>query len=79
IFVGSGESEIARIITESNCGYIINNGDVAALATLIAQLPTRTDLAAVGLRGRTALDTHYSRQLGCEEWEALLIKVSHQT
>ena len=78
IFVGSNDSEIARIINEANCGYVVANGDSAGLASLIAQLPARSDLAAMGSRGRKALDELYSRRHGCEKWEKLLTQIVAQ-
>ena len=79
ILVGTAQSEIARIITETNCGYIVPNGDVGGLADLVSSLtsPAREpELAAMGERGRQALDSHYDRRHGCEKWETLLAKVA---
>ncbi len=73
IYVGPGDSEVARVITEHRCGYSMRNGDGRALVTAIRDLQRNPPAAlAMGLRGRRVLEARYSMQRACGDWMRLL-------
>jgi glycosyltransferase involved in cell wall biosynthesis len=77
VFIGPGSSEIARIILEIGCGLVVAPGDERALAAAIARLADNPDeAAAMGRRGRDALERVYDRPLACARLEALLVEAA---
>jgi hypothetical protein len=65
IFIGPEASEVATIIREAQCGYVIHPGDHQVV--LKALLSYRADLALMqehGRRARAYFDAHCSRTLG---------------
>lgn len=77
VFIGPGSSEIARIIREVGCGIVVPPGDERALADAIISLAeNRGEAAAVGRRGREALERVYDRPLACARLEALLVEAA---
>jgi glycosyltransferase involved in cell wall biosynthesis len=77
IYVGPGDSEVARVITEHHCGYSMRNGDGRALVTAIRDLQRNPPSAlAMGLRGRRVLEARYSMQRACGDWMRLLHEIT---
>ena len=73
LYVGPSGSEVARVIEEQQCGYIIPNEDGPALVRAIRELRREPTAAlAMGLRGRRALERFYSMQICCAHWARLL-------
>jgi len=73
VFVGPAESEVAKVIREVHCGFIISNGDSKRLVQVIKQLQSNPQqIAEQGQLGRAALERHYSMQTACKTWRALL-------
>jgi glycosyltransferase involved in cell wall biosynthesis len=69
IYVGPEDTEVARVIGEEQCGYVIPNSDSARLVAAIRQLRRDPVLSlTMGLRGRRALERSYSMQLACRRW-----------
>ncbi len=76
IYIGPASSEVARVITEQDCGYVIGNGDDRALVAAVQELQKEGILAmSMGMRGRRALEHCYSQRLGCEQWRCVLRSV----
>lgn len=73
IFVGPTGSEVARVIREERCGFVVPNGDDARLVEVIESLRRdRSERLALGTRGRMALERKYSKQLACAAWHEVL-------
>ena len=73
LFVGSGRSEIARVLEETGSGEVVAQGDAAGLADRIRALQTDHPRAAsMGERGRHALSEVFSREAACAAWAELL-------
>jgi len=73
IFIGSPESEIARVLTEHQCGIVVRQGDVAHLSEVIRSLAAdRAQARMLGERARRALHLAYDRERACEAWRRLL-------
>jgi colanic acid biosynthesis glycosyl transferase WcaI len=72
-FIGSAESEVARVLVENDCGVVVRQGDVDGLVAVIRQLAADPPRAArLGERARAALSVAYDREQGCEDWRRAL-------
>jgi len=73
VFVGPSDSEVAKVIREVDCGFVISNGDNKRLVEVIQQLQSNPkQISELGQRGRQALEQHYSMQQACMTWRTLL-------
>ncbi len=76
LYVGPRESEVARVIEESKCGLVIEQGDSAGLVKAIETLHADPQLAQVmGRRAREAFERTFTRSHACERWLRLLQNV----
>ena len=76
LYVGPRESEVARVIEESKCGLVIEQGDSAGLVKAIETLHADPQLAqAMGRRAREAFERTFTRSHACERWLRLLQNV----
>jgi len=76
LYVGPRESEVARVIEESQCGLVIEQGDSAGLVKAIETLHADPQLAqAMGRRAREVFERTFTRSLACERWLRLLQNV----
>ncbi len=75
IFVGSPQSEVAMVLTENQCGWVVKNNDVAGLVKIIQALPEDTHLDAMGRRGQVANERLYKDTRCLEAWQAMLTKL----
>jgi len=74
--VTSKEGELAQIVREHDCGYVIQQGDADAMAHAIGELasdPARC--AEMGGRARAMLDAHFTREQALARWESLIEEV----
>lgn len=77
VYIGPSNSEVARIITETGCGVVIEQGDSESLALELKALahdPERR--AQLGQAGRDALRDLYSTEVLCARWETLLAELT---
>ena len=73
LYVGPRESEVARVIEESKCGLVIEQGDSAGLVKAIETLHADPRLAqAMGQRAREVFERTFTRSHACERWLRLL-------
>ena len=76
LYVGPRESEVARVIEESQCGLVIEQGDSAGLVKAIETLHADPQLAqAMGRRAREVFERTFTRSHACERWLRLLQNV----
>jgi glycosyltransferase involved in cell wall biosynthesis len=69
IYVGPESTEVAQVISEERCGFVIPNGNTGKLVGAIRRLQRDPVLAlTMGLRGRRALERSYSMQIACAKW-----------
>lgn len=76
IFIGSEQSDVAGIVRETECGYVVRPGDSAGLASVIGDLradPERA--AALGARSRRAAETAYDRSVVADRWRESLERI----
>jgi glycosyltransferase involved in cell wall biosynthesis len=73
LFIGAQDGEIARLIQETGCGFIVAPGDGQALADRIRQLATDAKLcASMGAQARSAFVAHWDKVHAIRRWEAVL-------
>jgi colanic acid biosynthesis glycosyl transferase WcaI len=73
IFVGSPNGEIAQIIRRKELGYVVAQGDGAALATQVLTLAHDLHLCRqIGARARRACEDEFKTQISIKRWELLL-------
>lgn len=73
IFIGARDGEIAQWSTRCDCGLVVDPGDGAGLAKVVAQLsadPRRC--RAMGDNGRRTFDAEFSLDKAIENWAVLL-------
>lgn len=73
LFVGHPTSEIARVLTERDCGVVIREGDAPAMVEAILALdadPAERD--RLGANARRALAEVYDRRSACAAWTRVL-------
>ncbi len=65
LYIGPREATPARMIERFGCGWQVNPGDTAALASLLARLSAQRHLIfEAGARARQAFEQHYDRPAG---------------
>jgi glycosyltransferase involved in cell wall biosynthesis len=73
IAVMSPDTEIAMIVKENNCGFIVEQGDVKALIDIILRLYEDRQLCtAMGKNGRIAIDRRYNVRHAAQEYKSLI-------
>jgi glycosyltransferase involved in cell wall biosynthesis len=73
VYVGPQGSEVARTLRSEACGLAVENGDAEGLACAVADLasdPARR--AAMGERGRRAIEGHLGRAAATKRFRELL-------
>ncbi|MCB1281414.1 MAG: glycosyltransferase, partial [Salinibacterium sp.] len=72
-FIGHPTSELSRVLQENEAGTTVRQGDREALVLFIQSLADNPELAhQLGQNARRALDTAYSREAACQQWQSLL-------
>jgi glycosyltransferase involved in cell wall biosynthesis len=73
IAIGAWDGELAHLVRQNDCGFIVAPGDAAALGDVLRRLSTDAEgRAAMGRRARKMLETHFTRRLALTRWEHLL-------
>ncbi len=69
LFVGSAESDVARVVREAGCGIVVAPDDADGLVAAIRQLRDQPEAAAaMGRRGREAAERVYDRRHATRRW-----------
>jgi glycosyltransferase involved in cell wall biosynthesis len=77
LFIGSDQSEIARVISENDCGGTIREGDSKELIRSILHYANDPEeRKAAGERARKALINEHSAEIRCKAWLDLLEEVN---
>lgn len=73
VFVGDPSGEIPKILNQERCGFVVEDGDAAGLASRIKWLAeNRGELAACGLRARNVFRRRFDRRIALARWKELL-------
>jgi colanic acid biosynthesis glycosyl transferase WcaI len=76
LFVGSERSEVARIVSEHECGLVVPPGEADALVDALLSLKDNPqEAAAMGARAREAAVTLYDRRIATYRWHDVLQRV----
>ena len=73
IAIADKKGEIARLVKQHGCGIVIAPGDAEALVDALRLLSNAPEkVAEMGMRARTMLDAHFTRQKALQRWSSLL-------
>lgn len=73
LFIGSERSDVARIVRETGCGEVVPPDDADALVGAILRLrDAPAEAAAMGARGRRAVEEEYDRRRGTRHWAEIV-------
>ena len=73
IAICSKDGEIARLIQQHQCGFVIEPGDSKALAEILLELSTNAARRVMlGQRARAMLEAHFTRDRALERWRQLI-------
>jgi glycosyltransferase involved in cell wall biosynthesis len=76
-FVGDPDGELARLVSEHDCGFVVPAGRGDLLAEAIRALAADPDrLQRQGMNARQLLDAHFSRASAHDRWHHLLTEVA---
>ena len=76
IFVGDPEGEIARPVTEHDCGLVIPSGESEALVAVIRKLrDSPEEVRAMGVRARAAFEREWDAPIALARWREVFAKV----
>jgi colanic acid biosynthesis glycosyl transferase WcaI len=79
IAITAPDGEIARLVKEHRCGFVIVPGHAAELAALLKRLSLDTQtLNTMGKRARAMLDVHFTRRRSLARWDDLLARVDQE-
>lgn len=77
IFIGARDGELAGLIIENDCGFVVELGDGAALAGVIRELAAdRQRAAEMGRRGRALYESRFTPAIALAEWERILTEAA---
>lgn len=79
VLIGSQECEIARAITESKCGFVVELGDVSGFVRVVRELYENPELTnQMGKRARNLLIAKYDRGLQTAKYVRMLEEIGAQ-
>ena len=77
--VAPADSELAGIVREAECGWVVPPGSPGELATAISRsIHSNVELTRMGKNGRAYLEKHYSRRHCVDAYEAMLLAEFHR-
>jgi glycosyltransferase involved in cell wall biosynthesis len=77
IFIGARDGELAGLILENECGYVVEPGEGTALANVIRELAAdRRRAAEMGRRGRALYESRFAPAIALAEWERILAEAA---
>lgn len=77
VFIGARDGEVARLIEEARCGFVIAPGDAAGLARVLRELAAdRRMVREMGERGRAMYEERFAPRHAFAAWEGVLGEVA---
>jgi glycosyltransferase involved in cell wall biosynthesis len=77
LFIGALDGEIARLITEAQCGFTVIPGHANAAVDRILELAAAPQLCAeLGARARAAFEQNWTKDRAVDKWQRLLNDVA---
>jgi colanic acid biosynthesis glycosyl transferase WcaI len=80
VYVGAADGDLARLVTERDCGIAVAVGDSAGLAaalTLLRDSPSR--LQSMGLKARELALSRYTSEHAVADWLEFLEEIAPST
>jgi colanic acid biosynthesis glycosyl transferase WcaI len=75
-----GASDLARLVKDAGCGYVVPQHDPSAIAAAIRQaFERRADLPAMGEAGRAHMLTRYARPIVTARYDRLVRQLTGET
>jgi colanic acid biosynthesis glycosyl transferase WcaI len=79
IAITAKDGELARLISEHRCGFVVEPGDIDTLEKVVSRLSIDVELrTTMGTRARSMLDAHFTRRKAFDLWRGLLTKVGSE-
>lgn len=76
VFVGSDDSDVARVVRDADCGVVISPDDGAALVRCIERLVgDHREVARLGANARRAAEQCYDKLHAVQQWQAAVERV----
>src|SRR5215831_18395788 len=76
IAITAKDGEIARLVEQYACGFVVEPGNAQELAAALVRLSTDTErIAAMGKNARAMLEAHFTRQEAFNRWRGLLDRI----
>jgi glycosyltransferase involved in cell wall biosynthesis len=73
IVIGALDGELASLVRQHDCGFVVAPGDATALGNALLRLRSDAEgRAAMGRRARGMLEAHFTRDHGLARWQKLL-------
>ncbi len=75
--MGDPEGELARLVTQHDCGVVIPAGDSEALVQVIRKLrDSPEEVRAMGARARAAYEREWDAPIALARWRAVITGVA---
>lgn len=75
VFVGDPEGDIARIIREEDCGYVVPSGQVESLVACLDNASKNSEeILLKGQRIRNVFERRFTREIAMASWRKLLFQ-----
>lgn len=72
LYIGEERSEIARVISENNIGWVVENGNVEKLAQLFDNISSSSiDYNEFGMRARKVVEENFSQEIILNKYKEL--------
>jgi colanic acid biosynthesis glycosyl transferase WcaI len=73
VIISAKDGELATVVRRCECGFVIEPGDSARLASLLTQVAREPDdLIRLGRAARAMSNVHFSREQAFAKWQQLL-------
>src|SRR5262249_1661209 len=73
VIIADKNGELARLVQQHGCGFVVAPGDADALVAALQLLSAAPEtIAEMGRRARTLLEAHFSRHKALQRWSELL-------
>ncbi len=80
IAIADKDGELARLVRQFACGFVVEPADADSLVNALLQLSAQPELvAAMGRHARQMLDAQFTKRKGLDRWRHLLEQIDHST
>jgi glycosyltransferase involved in cell wall biosynthesis len=77
VAICSKDGEIARLVEQYQCGFVVEPGQDQRLTETLLELSTNAALRALmGRRARVMLESHFTRDFALKRWRAVVENIA---